>query len=321
MPKFQASAHVNTYIHTHTHTYAHTGVLLIPYFLSILNFQFHPVFVSMHATQSWHSVMEAHSPTYIRPVPEVVGQDVLNELEERCSIVGEYCPTPTVELLCGSQDTHFIVEPVSQPHECGGCSELRERMKSNERTIAELKKDNVELKKDNVELKKDNVELKKENEVLKESSVSHERRIMELSMEFYLEKVHLIGVQLHDRVCRDDLFPKIEAEVKEFGCRDWKGVKAAMSEEDWEDGVVSGVVNRGTRKLFGMEEEGEEFIAGIRSMISQRISIAHPRGTSAELAWRLERYMQHVEKLDLDEWEKENLKFLRILVNYVKNRG
>jgi hypothetical protein len=167
---------------------------------------------------------------------------------------------------------------------------LKERVKSHQAEISELKKDNDR----------------------------YGSRLSVLEIDFYLEKVYLFGAQLHDSVCRDHLFPLIEAEVKELGCEDWKEVKAAMSKEDREDGDVFGVVNRGTCELFGIKEEGEELIARIRSIIANRIDVAHPRGTSAVLARRLERYLEHVESLDLDDCEREDLNFLRILVDYVK---
>jgi hypothetical protein len=306
-------------------TYSRTrrGVQLITCFLSVLNFQFFfslfsSLVVSMHATLSWHSVMADGSLVNIRSVPDDVDQKDLNELEDRGSIVGEYRHRPTVGFLRENQENHFIADPVPQPHECEGCSELRESVKSHERTIAshertiashermfaELKKENVELKKENVELKKENVELKKD---------------------LYIDKVYLCGRVIYDWVCQEKIFPMIEDKMREdFGLTDWEEVKGSMSKKHRDHKQVRAIVNDRMCELLGaVEVKPETVLMGILGIIRRRIDIAHPTGTSPKLVERLEEYMKIVEECGgLKESDKVNFILLHMLLDYVsKEKG
>eukprot|EP01028_Stygiella_incarcerata_P013717 TRINITY_DN834_c0_g1_i17.p1 TRINITY_DN834_c0_g1~~TRINITY_DN834_c0_g1_i17.p1 ORF type:complete len:269 (-),score=66.73 TRINITY_DN834_c0_g1_i17:659-1465(-) len=237
-------------------------------------------------------VMADGSLVNIRSVPDDVDQKKLNELEDRGSIVGEYRHRPTVGFLRENLDTHFIADPVPQPHECEGCSELRERVKS-------LQKDNVELKKDNVELKMDNVELKKD---------------------LYIDKVYLCGQVIYEWVCQKKIFPMIEDKMREdFGLTDWEEVKGSMSKKHRDHKQVRAIVNDSMCKLLGaVEVKPETVLMGILGIIRRRIDIAHPTGTSLKLVGRLEEYMKIVEDCGgLKEGDKVNFTLLHMLLDYV----
>jgi hypothetical protein len=170
----------------------------------------------MDATLSWQSEMEVNSSTYIRRVPDVVDQTLLNELEEKHSILGEYCPKPTLEILREGRDSHFIVERALRPHECGGCRALRVEVKSHKETISELRsevkshKETISELRSEVKSHKETIsELKKDNVKHERTIVRLERTIVRLERMFVESEFLVVAGEVISRLLSDVLFPRL----------------------------------------------------------------------------------------------------------------